>query len=42
MKECNAYALFGGEKPDDIPCKPKRKYLNKGWKGWDDFLGKEK
>jgi superfamily II DNA or RNA helicase len=42
QKEWFAYAKSGGEKPDDIPYKPHRTYLNKGWKGWDDFLGKEK
>jgi hypothetical protein len=41
QKEWNAYAKSGGEKPDDIPYKPQRTYLNKGWKGWADFLGKD-
>jgi superfamily II DNA or RNA helicase len=42
QKEWNAYAKSGGGKPDDIPYKPQRTYLNKGWNGWADFLGKEK
>lgn len=42
QKEWNAYAKSGGEKPNDIPYKPQRTYLNKGWQGWADFLGKEK
>jgi superfamily II DNA or RNA helicase len=25
-----------------LPFKPERVFLDKGWKGWDDFLGKEK
>ena len=41
LKEWNNYAKAGGHKPDDIPYKPQRTYLNKGWKGWADFLGKE-
>jgi hypothetical protein len=31
-----------GDKPDNIPAKPQRTYLGKGWKGLADFLGKEK
>ncbi|MDA7580164.1 DEAD/DEAH box helicase family protein [Crocinitomicaceae bacterium] len=31
-----------GEKPNDIPNLPYKVYKNKGWKGWADFLGKEK
>lgn len=42
QKEWNAYAKSGGGKPDDIPYKPQRTYKDKGWKGWADFLGKEK
>lgn len=29
-----------GEKPDDIPTKPYRTYINKGWRDWRDWLGK--
>lgn len=28
------------EKPKDIPAAPNETYKNRGWKGWDDFLGK--
>ncbi|MDA8628642.1 DEAD/DEAH box helicase family protein [Bacteroidia bacterium] len=27
-------------RPETIPSNPDRHYKNKGWKGWDDFLGK--
>ena len=30
-----------GDKPDNIPAKPQRTYLGKGWKGLADFLGKK-
>ena len=30
------------DKPNNIPTTPDRVYLNKGWQGWNDFLGKEK
>ncbi len=30
-----------GNKPSNIPSNPDKNYLNKGWKGWADFLGKE-
>ena len=29
------------ERPDYIPALPDTYYKNKGWKGWNDFLGKE-
>ena len=29
-------------KPNDIPSNPQKVYKNKGWKGWGDWLGKEK
>jgi superfamily II DNA or RNA helicase len=29
-------------RPKNIPSNPQNKYKNKGWKGWADFLGKEK
>ncbi len=29
-----------GKKPKDIPAKPDRTYLNKGWKGIADWVGK--
>jgi superfamily II DNA or RNA helicase len=28
-----------GKLPKDIPAHPKRKYVEKGWKGWGDWLG---
>jgi superfamily II DNA or RNA helicase len=31
-----------GKKPNDIPSAPYLKYKDKGWKGWDHFLGKTK
>ena len=31
-----------GKRPKDIPSNPQNNYKNKGWKGWADFLGKEK
>ena len=30
------------EKPKLLPASPQKRYKDKGWKGWDDFLGKEK
>jgi predicted helicase len=29
-----------GDKPEDIPAKPNRTYVGKGWSGWGDWLGK--
>lgn len=29
-----------GNKPDNIPPKPQFYYRNRGWNGWDDWLGK--
>jgi superfamily II DNA or RNA helicase len=29
------------KKPSNIPSNPQRTYKEKGWQGWDDFLGKE-
>ena len=29
------------DRPEFIPSNPQRLYRDKGWKGWDDFLGKE-
>ena len=29
-------------KPSKIPTNPQRTYKEKGWQGWNDFLGKEK
>ena len=31
-----------GKRPYSIPSSPERKYKKKGWKGWADFLGKDK
>ena len=31
-----------GKRPKDIPSNPQNNYKEKGWKGWPDFLGKEK
>ena len=28
-----------GERPSNIPSNPQSTYLNKGWKGWGDFIG---
>lgn len=28
------------ERPHFIPCNPRRRYARKGWKSWEDFLGK--
>jgi hypothetical protein len=28
-----------GKRPNDIPANPREPYINKGWKGWSDFLG---
>ena len=33
-------SVKGGNKPNDIPYKPYRRYKEE-WKGWADFLGKE-
>ncbi len=30
-----------GKRPVEFPSNPNIKYKNQGWKGWDDFLGKE-
>jgi hypothetical protein len=37
----NEWANFckSGKKPPDIPYSPDRKYKNKGWKGWPNWLG---
>ena len=35
------YAKSGGDKPENVPYKPYRTYKDQ-WKGWADFLGKEK
>jgi len=40
QKEWVAYCK-SGNKPLNIPAKPQRTYLNKGWKGLGDWLGKE-
>mmetsp|Transcript_38586 Transcript_38586/g.83906 ORF Transcript_38586/g.83906 Transcript_38586/m.83906 type:complete len:337 (-) Transcript_38586:306-1316(-) len=29
----------GGQKPKSIPSSPNRAYMDKGWNGWNDFLG---
>ena len=41
QKEWFDYAKSGGDKPANIPYKPNRTYKDE-WKGWGDFLGKEK
>ncbi len=41
QKEWFDYAKSGGDKPENIPYKPNRTYKDE-WKGWADFLGKEK
>ena len=41
QKEWFNYAKSGGDKPENIPYKPNRTYKDE-WKGWADFLGKEK
>jgi len=41
QKDWFEYAKSGGNKPKKIPYKPDRTYKNE-WKGWTDFLGKEK
>jgi superfamily II DNA or RNA helicase len=32
--------LKSGNRPKDIPFNPDKTYKNKGWKGWNDLLGK--
>ena len=39
-KEWRAYCR-SANKPPDIILNAERKYENKGWKDWDDFLGIE-
>jgi superfamily II DNA or RNA helicase len=34
--------VTSGKKPREIPSNPDKTYLNKGWKGWADFLGNGK
>tara|TARA_B100000767_G_scaffold242830_1_gene240137 strand:+ start:104 stop:277 length:174 start_codon:yes stop_codon:yes gene_type:complete len=34
--------IKAAKKLNNIPSKPESVYKNKGWKGWADFLGKEK
>ena len=41
LKEWNLYSK-SGKRPSNIPSNPQNPYKNKGWKGWADFLGKEK
>jgi hypothetical protein len=41
VKEWNLYSK-SGKRPSNIPSNPQNPYKNKGWKGWADFLGKEK
>jgi len=31
--------LRGEARPVDIPCSPQKVYRDKGWAGWDDWLG---
>ena len=40
VKEWNKYCK-SGKKPINIPATPDRKYKNKGWISWNDFLGKK-
>ena len=40
VKEWNKYCK-SGKKPINIPATADRKYKNKGWISWNDFLGKE-
>tara|TARA_B110000114_G_scaffold123373_1_gene129243 strand:- start:220 stop:1344 length:1125 start_codon:yes stop_codon:yes gene_type:complete len=39
LKEWHDYSKT--DRPEFIPSNPQRLYRDKGWKGWDDFLGKE-
>jgi superfamily II DNA or RNA helicase len=41
VKEWNEYSK-SGKRPSNIPSNPQNTYKNNGWKGWNDFLGKEK
>ncbi|MHB8109995.1 MAG: restriction endonuclease [Syntrophorhabdaceae bacterium] len=36
---CKGLLPNKGMLPDDIPAKPDGTYMNKGWKGWGDWLG---
>jgi len=42
VKEWKEEYCKSGKKPIDIPTNAYQKYKSKGWKGWADFLGKEK
>jgi len=44
LKNTNHWIQYckSGNKPSDIPYKPERTYIDKGWKGWKDFLGNDK
>ena len=41
IKSQKEWLIFcqSGNKPENIPAKPQRTYLNKGWKGFGDWLG---
>ena len=41
LKNYKEWSKFvkSGKLPSDIPLDPVKAYLNKGWKGWGDFLG---
>ena len=41
QKEWKDYSK-SGLRPNNLPGNPYKKYRNSGWKGWADFLGKEK
>jgi superfamily II DNA or RNA helicase len=41
LKDWQLYCK-SGKRPNNIPSNPQNSYKNKGWQGWDDFLGKEK
>ena len=44
LKNNREWRLYSksGKRPYSIPGAPEQSYKNKGWKGWSDFLGKEK
>jgi hypothetical protein len=43
LKNENQWYIYckSGKKPSDIPRNVSKRYLNKGWISWDDFLGKK-
>ena len=42
VKTAKEWNLKRKSRPENLPSDPPKIYKNNGWKGWADFLGKEK